>query len=71
MGWYAANDGSIRSKGTMYFVLHPHGQRMHGRWVGLSHDGTTVTGWGAMARQENEATAAIEELKASGGQVPR
>ena len=25
MGWYAANDGSIRSKGTMYFVLHPHG----------------------------------------------
>ena len=23
MGWYAANDGSIRSKGTMYFVLHP------------------------------------------------
>jgi hypothetical protein len=26
MGWYAANDGSIRSKGTMYFVLHPHGE---------------------------------------------
>ena len=25
LGWYAANDGSIRSKGTMYFVLHPHG----------------------------------------------
>jgi len=25
MGWYAANDGSIRSRGTMYFVLHPHG----------------------------------------------
>jgi hypothetical protein len=22
--WYAANEGSIRSKGTMYFVLHPH-----------------------------------------------
>jgi hypothetical protein len=21
--WYAANDGSIRSKATMYFVLHP------------------------------------------------
>ena len=25
MGWYAADDGSVRSKGTMYFVLHPHG----------------------------------------------
>jgi hypothetical protein len=25
MGWYAANDGSVRSKGTMYFVMHPHG----------------------------------------------
>jgi hypothetical protein len=35
MGWYAANDGSIRSKGTMYFVLHPHGLNMSGRWVGL------------------------------------
>ena len=22
VGWYAANDGSIRSKGTVYFVLH-------------------------------------------------
>ena len=23
MGWYASNDGSIRSKGTMYFVAPP------------------------------------------------
>src|SRR4051812_45916063 len=70
MGWYAANDGSVRSKGTMYFALHPHGQRMHGRWVGISHDGKIVTGWGAMARDEADATAAIEELKATAGQVP-
>ena len=47
MGWYAANDGSVRSKGTMYFVLHPHGISMTGRWVGLSYDGKIVTGWGA------------------------
>jgi hypothetical protein len=40
MGWYAANDGSIRSKGTMYFVLDPHGLRMSGRWV----DSATTTG---------------------------
>ncbi len=68
MGWYAAEDGSVRSKGTMYFVLHPHGQRMHGRWVGLSYDGKIVTGWGGMARSENEARAAIDDLKERGRQ---
>ncbi|GAA1879588.1 hypothetical protein GCM10009687_54740 [Asanoa iriomotensis] len=65
MGWYAATDGAVRSKGTMYFVLHPHGQYMSGRWVGLSYDGSVVTGWGAMARDQETATATIEELKAS------
>src|SRR5450759_3474896 len=39
MGWYVATEGSVRSKGTMYFVVHPHGQTMTGRWVGLSYDG--------------------------------
>lgn len=39
MGWYAADDSSVRSKGTLYFALEPHGQAMTGRWVGLSHDG--------------------------------
>ncbi|MDM4720350.1 helix-turn-helix transcriptional regulator [Micromonospora sp. WMMA1363] len=63
MGWYAADDGSVRSKGTMYFVLHPHGQHMAGRWVGVSYDGKIVTGWGAMARGEQEATDVIAELK--------
>jgi transcriptional regulator with XRE-family HTH domain len=29
MGWYAANDGSVRSKGTMYFVLHPPRHQRH------------------------------------------
>jgi hypothetical protein len=32
-----ASEGSIRSKGTMYFVLHPHGLNMSGRWVGLGY----------------------------------
>jgi len=63
MGWYAALDGSVRSKGTMYFVLHPHGQRMNGRWVGLSYDGRVVTGLGAMARTEDEVTTAMRELR--------
>ena len=66
MGWYAANDESVRSKGTMYFVLHPHGLRMEGRWVGLSYDGKIVTGWGGMARSEDEARAIIEQLKEKG-----
>lgn len=63
MGWYAATDGSVRSKGTMYFVLHPHGQQMSGRWVGMSYDGKIVSGWGAMARDTDTATAIIEDLE--------
>jgi hypothetical protein len=50
MGWYAASDGSVRSKGTMYFVMHPHGIHATGRWVGLSYDGNIVTGWSSMAK---------------------
>ena len=63
MGWYAAGDGSVRSKGTMYFALHPHGIHMSGRWVGLSYDGKIVTGWGGMARTPDEAKNAIAKLK--------
>lgn len=64
LGWYAAEDGSVRSKGTMYFVLHPHGISMRGRWVGLGYDGKIVTGWGSMARSEDDAREVIETLKA-------
>jgi hypothetical protein len=66
LGWYAANDGSVRSKGTMYFVLHPHGDSMQGRWVGLGYDDRIMTGWGAMARSEDAVRAVMDELKASG-----
>jgi hypothetical protein len=66
MGWYAALDGGVRSKGTMYFVLHPHGQKMSGRWVGLSYDGRIVTGWGGMAHSGEEASGLIAELKERG-----
>jgi transcriptional regulator with XRE-family HTH domain len=64
MGWYAADDGSVRSKGTMYFVLHPQGLVLSGRWVGLSYDGDIMTGWGGMARAEADAREVIEKLKA-------
>ncbi len=62
MGWYAADDGSVRSKGTLYFVMHPQGQRMAGRWVGLSWDGDSVTGIATMARTEADAGTVIQEL---------
>src|SRR6266545_5534525 len=63
MGWYAANDGSVRSKGTMYFVMHPHGINASGRWVGLSYDGQIVTGWSSIAKTEAEARELVDELK--------
>ena len=62
MGWYAADDGSVRSKGSVYFVLHPHGQVMTGRWVGLSYDGPTVTGLGVMARTKPACVATMKRL---------
>jgi hypothetical protein len=44
MGWYVATEGAVRSKGTMYFMIHQHGVNMTGRWVGLSYDGLIITG---------------------------
>jgi hypothetical protein len=67
MGWYAASDGAVRSKGTMYFVIHAHGIHLLGRWVGLSYDGKIITGWAAMAHDEDEPTRLIEGLKETNG----
>jgi hypothetical protein len=64
MGWYVADEGAVRSKGTMYFVLHQHGINMTGRWVGLSYDGPIITGWGAIARTQDEVTDLMTNLKA-------
>lgn len=69
MGWYAANEGSIRSKGTMYFVLHPHGVTMAGRWVGLGYDDKIMTGWGSMAKTAEDAEAVIGNLNREHGGV--
>jgi transcriptional regulator with XRE-family HTH domain len=69
MGWYAANEGSIRSKGTMYFVLHPHGLHMSGRWVGLGYDDKIMSGWGSMAKTHDEAEAVIARLNQEHGGV--
>jgi transcriptional regulator with XRE-family HTH domain len=62
MGWYAADDQAVRSKGTLYLVIHPHGHQMRGRWVGLSYDGPIVSGWSAFARTEQDAQALLQAL---------
>ena len=67
MGWYAANDGSIRSKGTLYFVLHPHGLNMSGRWVGLGYDGRIMTGWASMGQTQEESESTMSRLISSEG----
>lgn len=66
MGWYVADEGAVRSKGTMYFVLHQHGIHMTGRWVGLSYDGPIVTGWSAMARTKDEVVALMDQMREKG-----
>jgi transcriptional regulator with XRE-family HTH domain len=67
IGWYRSTDGATRSKGSMYFSLHPHGDRAFGRWVGLSYDGLVVTGWSAMARDRDTADRMTHELIETGG----
>ena len=62
MGYYAAADGNVRSKGTMYFVLHAQGEYAHGRWVGLSYDGPVVSGYAALARTQEQAQAVMQRL---------
>lgn len=63
-GWYAANDGSIRSKGTIYLVLQPHGKTMVGRWVGLGFDDMVMTGWSTVAKSYEEAESYMHEVLA-------
>jgi transcriptional regulator with XRE-family HTH domain len=70
MGWYAAEDQNVRSKGTFFFLLHPQGNLLEGRWTGLSFDGPVVSGWAAIAQARDEAASVIERLKSSGALLP-
>jgi transcriptional regulator with XRE-family HTH domain len=67
MGWYAANDGNVRSKGTMFFMLHPQGEYAEGRWVGLSYDGPIVSGHAALAHSREEVQAVMTRLAHANG----
>ena len=71
MGWYASNDGSIRSKGTMYFVVHPHGLNMSGRWMGLGYDDQIMTGFASMAHSQEGSEETMAQLVRSGGEITR
>lgn len=62
MGYYAAADGNVRSKGTMYFVLHAQGEYAHGRWVGLSYDGPVISGHAALARTQDHVHGVMQRL---------
>lgn len=63
MGWYTADEGAVRSKGTLYFVLHQHGIHMTGRWVGLSYDDPIVSGWSSIARTEGGVVELMDRLR--------
>jgi hypothetical protein len=43
---------------------------MTGRWVGLSYDGPLITGYGALARTEEEVTAVMNDLLHTDQLVP-
>jgi hypothetical protein len=62
MGYDAAADGNVRSKGTMFFVLHAQGEHAHRRWVGLSDDGPVVSGYVTLARDQEQAKAVMTRL---------
>ena len=69
MGWYAGV-GTVRSKGTMYFALHPHGLNIAGRWVGLGYDDRIMTGWAAFGQYREPGAAPAcprPRLQARGG----
>ncbi len=59
LGWYHSTDAAVRSKGTLYLSLNPHGDCAWGRWVGMSYDGLVVSGLGSIARTEELAAQVI------------
>jgi hypothetical protein len=54
-GWYTGPAGDVGSRGTMLLVLREGGTVAEGRWVGLTADGTVVTGAAALARSRPRA----------------
>ena len=68
IGWYHSTDAAVRSKGTLYLSLQPHGDCAWGRWVGMSYDGPVVSGLGSIARTEELATQVVRDHLGMDGQ---
>jgi transcriptional regulator with XRE-family HTH domain len=62
IGWYRSTDAAVRSKGSLYLALHPHGTQAWGRWVGMSYDGAVITGWGSIAREQDQSHKIVQDL---------
>lgn len=69
LGWYVARESNVLSKGTFYYVLHPNGQHMSGRWVGRSYDGDMISGCCVLARSEENARKVVTHLLQGGGET--
>ena len=69
-GWYAAADGAVRSKGTMFLAMHPHGIEFTGRWVGLGYDDQVMTGWATMGKTRDDSEQSMTGLIAERGITP-
>jgi len=63
MGWYAAEDQNVSSRGTFFFQVHTQGSFMEGRWTGITCDRPIVTGWAAIAQARDESAAIVKRLK--------
>ena len=61
LGWYRSIDQAVRSKGTRYLALYPHGDHAWGRWVAMSYDGL-ISGWGSLARTQEQANQIVQDL---------
>lgn len=66
-GWYAAADGAVRSKGTLYFTVHSHGEKFSGRWVGMGYDGLIMTGRASVGKTQKAAEGVIISPETSKG----
>ncbi|KAF0835673.1 helix-turn-helix transcriptional regulator [Nocardia caishijiensis] len=69
IGWYVATEGAVRSKGSMYFALHPQGLAMAGSWVGQSAAGLVIRGWGAITRRAELSEPLVDLLRSTQGNL--
>jgi transcriptional regulator with XRE-family HTH domain len=67
IGWYAANDGGVASKGSLFFGLHTHGDNARGIWTGTSRDGDLLSGWSALGTSEDQVVQLVSDLKTTRG----